>query len=245
MSLARSSNEPRIIVALDTPHEDLVTSLARQLDPTLCRLKIGKELFTACGPALIGQLRQRGFDIFLDLKFHDIPNTCAAAVREAARLGVWMVNVHASGGSEMMRASRQALAEFEHPPLLIAVTVLTSFSEDAFAELGYGRSIGEVTTHLAGLAMAADMDGVVCSVHEVPQLKAAFGQRCITVTPGIRPTAVPGQVSSAPDDQKRTASPEQARAAGSDYLVIGRPITQARDPGAVLRAISESLPTPA
>ncbi|GAA3958844.1 orotidine-5'-phosphate decarboxylase [Allohahella marinimesophila] len=243
MSLAPSSTEPRIIVALDTPHRDLVTSLIQHLDPSLCRLKIGKELFTACGPALIGQLRQRGFDIFLDLKFHDIPNTCAAAVREAARLGVWMVNVHASGGSEMMRASREALAEFENPPLLIAVTVLTSFSEEAFGELGFGPSIADVTKRLAGLAMAAELDGVVCSVHEVAGLKAAYGDSCLTITPGIRPVAAPDQpVQSKPDDQKRVASPEEARAAGSDYLVIGRPITQARDPGAVLRAIHASLP---
>ena len=241
-SSADTSSEPRIIVALDAPRIEHVTSLTAQLDPALCRLKIGKELFTACGPALIGQLRQRGFDIFLDLKFHDIPNTCAAAVREAARLGVWMVNVHASGGREMMRASREALAEFENPPLLIAVTVLTSFSEDGFAELGFNRSIADVTTHLAGVAMEEAFDGVVCSVHEVAELKARFGDKCLTVTPGIRPAAVPGQArASAADDQKRVATPEQARTAGSDYLVIGRPITQARDPGAVLKAISASL----
>jgi orotidine-5'-phosphate decarboxylase len=222
-------------VALDFPTADSALALAQHLSPELCRLKVGKELFTRGGPALVEKLQARGFDVFLDLKFHDIPNTVAAAVKAAADLGVWMVNVHASGGRRMMDAAREALDQVTNPPLLIAVTVLTSMSEEDLRELGYTVSPEERVLQLARLASGSGVDGVVCSAQEAPLLRREIGAGFALVTPGIR---LPG---GSADDQRRVVSPADALAAGSDYLVIGRPITGADSPLDVLRQVQSSL----
>ena len=220
-----------IIVALDFPSREAALELARQLDPKQCRVKVGKELFTRCGPAVVEDLQRQGFEVFLDLKFHDIPNTTAMAVKAAAELGVWMVNVHCSGGLRMMVACREELAKLSGPrPLLIGVTVLTSMEQGDLSGIGLNVSPAEQVMRLAALAAQAQMDGLVCSAQEAAALKAAHAQLQL-VTPGIRPAG------SAADDQKRILTPHQALAAGSDYLVIGRPISQAENPAAALAAI--------
>ncbi|ERS86630.1 orotidine 5'-phosphate decarboxylase [Marinobacter sp. EVN1] len=225
-------NDPKIIVALDFPSQNPALALADQLDPAKCRLKVGKELFTRSGPDLVKALQSRGFDIFLDLKFHDIPNTTSAAVAAAAELGVWMVNVHASGGEKMMVACRERLESFGNDrPLLIAVTVLTSMSDEDLAGIGITGSAEAHVSRLATLTKNSGLDGVVCSAQEAPRLKAEQGSDFQLITPGIRPlTADKG-------DQQRIMTPTDALKAGSDYLVIGRPITQAPDPLAALKAI--------
>lgn len=225
-------NDPKIIVALDFPSQNPALALADQLDPAKCRLKVGKELFTRSGPDLVKALQSRGFDIFLDLKFHDIPNTTSAAVAAAAELGVWMVNVHASGGEKMMVACRERLESFGNDrPLLIAVTVLTSMSDEDLAGIGIASSAEAHVSRLATLTKNSGLDGVVCSAQEAPRLKAEQGSDFQLITPGIRPlTADKG-------DQQRIMTPTDALKAGSDYLVIGRPITQAPDPLAALKAI--------
>lgn len=225
-------NDPKIIVALDFPSKNPALALADQLDPAKCRLKVGKELFTRSGPDLVKALQSRGFDIFLDLKFHDIPNTTSAAVAAAAELGVWMVNVHASGGEKMMVACRERLEAFDNDrPLLIAVTVLTSMSDEDLAGIGITGSAEAHVSRLATLTKNSGLDGVVCSAQEAPRLKAEQGSDFRLITPGIRPlTADKG-------DQQRIMTPTDALKAGSDYLVIGRPITQAPDPLAALKAI--------
>ena len=210
-------------------------SFVDRVTPDLCRLKVGKELFTAAGPQLVETLANRGFDVFLDLKFHDIPNTVAGAVRSAANLGVWMVNVHALGGRTMMAAARAALAELPRPPLLIAVTVLTSMDRQQLHEIGLDLEPAVLVERLALLAKKSGMDGVVCSAQEATALKALCGQSFQLVTPGIRPA------DAAADDQSRVMTPTAAFAAGSDYLVIGRPITRSSDPVATLLAINEQL----
>ena len=225
-------NDPKIIVALDFPSKNPALALADQLDPAKCRLKVGKELFTRSGPDLVKALQSRGFDIFLDLKFHDIPNTTSAAVAAAAELGVWMVNVHASGGEKMMVACRERLESFGNDrPLLIAVTVLTSMSDEDLAGIGIASSAEAHVSRLATLTKNSGLDGVVCSAQEAPRLKAEQGSDFQLITPGIRPlTADKG-------DQQRIMTPVDALKAGSDYLVIGRPITQSPDPLAALEAI--------
>ncbi|ABM18123.1 MULTISPECIES: orotidine-5'-phosphate decarboxylase [Marinobacter] len=225
-------NDPKIIVALDFPSQNPALALADQLDPAKCRLKVGKELFTRSGPDLVKALQSRGFDIFLDLKFHDIPNTTSAAVAAAAELGVWMVNVHASGGEKMMVACRERLESFGNDrPLLIAVTVLTSMSDEDLAGIGIASSAEAHVSRLATLTKNSGLDGVVCSAQEAPRLKAEQGSDFQLITPGIRPlTADKG-------DQQRIMTPTDALKAGSDYLVIGRPITQAPDPLAALESI--------
>lgn len=225
-------NDPKIIVALDFPSQNPALALADQLDPAKCRLKVGKELFTRSGPELVKSLQGRGFDVFLDLKFHDIPNTTSAAVAAAADLGVWMVNVHASGGEKMMVACRERLESFgADKPLLIAVTVLTSMSDSDLAGIGITDSAEAHVSRLATLTKNCGLDGVVCSAQEAPRLKAEQGAEFQLITPGIRPlTADKG-------DQQRIMTPTDALKAGSDYLVIGRPITQAPDPLAALEAI--------
>ncbi|WP_303293620.1 orotidine-5'-phosphate decarboxylase [Marinobacter sp. ST-43] len=225
-------NDPKIIVALDFPSKNPALALADQLDPAKCRLKVGKELFTRSGPDLVKALQSRGFDIFLDLKFHDIPNTTSAAVVAAAELGVWMVNVHASGGEKMMVACRERLEAFGNDrPLLIAVTVLTSMSDEDLAGIGITGSAEAHVSRLATLTKNSGLDGVVCSAQEAPRLKAEQGSDFQLITPGIRPlTADKG-------DQQRIMTPTDALKAGSDYLVIGRPITQAPDPLAALESI--------
>ena len=229
-----SSNSP-VIVALDFDNQQAALSLADQLDPSQCRLKVGKELFTAAGPELVKALVARNFDVFLDLKFHDIPNTVAKAVKASADLGVWMANVHASGGSRMMRAAKQALDEHGSDMQLIAVTVLTSMDDADLLETGVQRSPGDQVMHLAQLTQKSGLQGVVCSAQEVSALKSALGPDFKLITPGIR---LP---DSAADDQRRIVSPTDAVAMGSDYLVIGRPITQSAQPLETLRQINQSL----
>lgn len=225
-----------VIVALDVKSLDELDALLSQLDPAQCRLKVGKELFTLFGPAVVERIHQRGFEVFLDLKFHDIPNTVAAAVRAAAELGVWMVNVHASGGAKMMRAARAALEPYgDGAPLLIAVTVLTSMNDEDLAGVGVARTAPTQVEMLAALAEECGMDGVVCSAQEAPILRRGRGEQFLLVTPGIRPA------ESATDDQQRIATPEEAMALGSNYLVIGRPITRSADPAASLKNINAGL----
>ncbi len=225
----------RIIVALDVPEADAALALAARLDPKLCRVKVGKELFVAAGPAVVARLQERGFEVFLDLKFHDIPNTVAGACRSAARLGVWMMNIHASGGAAMMRAAREAVDGVARPPLLIGVTILTSIADAELAQVGFTGTAAENVERLARLARASGMDGVVCSAQEAPVLRRATGEDFLLVTPGIR------LASDAKADQARTVTPREAVRAGSNYLVIGRPITGAADPAATLESIRLSL----
>ena len=228
-------NSP-IVVALDFEQKSAALDLVSQLDPALCRLKVGKEMFTHFGPSFVSELQQRQFEVFLDLKFHDIPNTVAKAVQAAADLGVWMVNVHASGGSKMMIAAREALAKFgADKPLLIAVTVLTSMEQADLTELGINLTPAEQVLKLATLTANAGLDGVVCSAQEAAILKQQFGTNFCLVTPGIRPSFAKA------DDQKRVMTPNEALAVGVDYLVIGRPITKAADPLAALQAIYQEI----
>ncbi len=221
--------DPRIIVALDVADRDSALNMAKQLDPALCRVKVGKELFVGGSPQMVSELRDLGFEVFLDLKFHDIPNTVAAACKAAVILGVWMLNVHASGGRDMLLAAREAVAV--GTTKLIAVTVLTSFTESALREVGVPVSVDDQVMRLAQLARGCGLDGVVSSAREAAMLRAAIEKPFVLVTPGIRlPTA-------AKDDQARVVSPQDALRAGADYLVIGRPITAAGDPRAALLEI--------
>jgi len=226
-----------LIVALDYANERDALVLADQLDPAACRVKVGKELFTACGPAIVERLQERGFDVFLDLKFHDIPQTVAKACRAAARLGVWMLNVHASGGSTMLRAAREAVndAAGTQRTLLVAVTVLTSMNAAALREVGVNSSVQDQVGRLATLAAECALDGIVCSALEAGRLREAMPE-LLRVTPGIRPAQY------AEDDQRRIMTPAAALAAGSDFLVVGRPITAAEDPAQALSQILSELP---
>ncbi|HEC17731.1 MAG TPA: orotidine-5'-phosphate decarboxylase [Gammaproteobacteria bacterium] len=228
-------NDPRIIVALDFPSSDSALQLARRLDASQCRVKVGKELFTRAGPALVEQLQQMGFEVFLDLKYHDIPNTTAQACLAAAELGVWMVNVHALGGRRMMGAAREAIDKASHRPLLIAVTILTSLDSDELHEIGLSGSPADNVLRLARLAESAGLDGVVCSAKEVSTLRQVVADNFQLVTPGVRPAG------AAVGDQKRVTTPQEAMQLGSSYLVVGRPITQAEDPLAALAAINASI----
>ena len=225
----------RIIVPLDTQRVEDALALAARLDPKLCRVKIGKELFVAAGPEAVARVQERGFEVFLDLKFHDIPNTVAGACRAAARLGVWMMNVHVSGGEAMLRAAREAVASVARPPLLIGVTVLTSLAEPDLERVGLSGSVMENVERLARLARACGLDGVVCSAQEAPLVRKATGGDFTLVTPGIR---LEGDQR---DDQVRVVTPREAIRLGADYLVIGRPITGSADPAATLQSIRESL----
>lgn len=228
-------NDPKIIVALDYPDARAAQEMVARLDATLCRVKVGKELFTAAGPVLVEHLVARGFGVFLDLKFHDIPNTAAGACKAAARLGVWMMNVHASGGRAMMQAAREALAGEAQRPKLIAVTVLTSMAASDLADIGMSGTPDAAVLRLARLAQDAGLDGVVCSAQEARGLRAACGAGFDLVTPGIR------LADGAADDQKRVMTPRTAIDAGANYLVIGRPITQAADPVAMLQRIQREI----
>ena len=230
-----AADPARIVVALDCASAAQALALAAQLDPQLCKLKVGKELFTRCGPTLIETLHARGFQVFLDLKFHDIPNTVASAIAVAAELGVWMSNVHACGGRRMMEAAAEAVAQRHSDMLLIAVTVLTSMERADLAEVGIDRDPAEQVPLLANLTAQAGLHGVVCSAQEAPLLRQQQSRDFVLVTPGIRPA------DSAADDQRRIVTPRRALLDGSDYLVIGRPITQAPQPAAALAAISASL----
>ncbi|HAJ8508539.1 TPA: orotidine-5'-phosphate decarboxylase [Escherichia coli] len=235
-SSSRAVTNSPVVVALDYHNRDDALAFVDKIDPRDCRLKVGKEMFTLFGPQFVRELQQRGFDIFLDLKFHDIPNTVAHAVAAAADLGVWMVNVHASGGARMMTAAREALVPFgKDAPLLIAVTVLTSMEASDLADLGVTLSPADYAERLAALTQKCGLDGVVCSAQEAARFKQVFGQEFKLVTPGIRPQG------SEAGDQRRIMTPEQASAAGVDYMVIGRPITQSVDPAQTLKAINASL----
>lgn len=228
--------DTKIIVALDYESENEALSLVDQLDPSQCRLKVGKEMFTTLGTHFVKQLQDRKFDVFLDLKFHDIPNTVARAVRSAADLGVWMVDLHASGGLRMMEESKKILEPYgKDAPILIAVTVLTSMEDLDLLQIGINSSPLEQVIRLAHLTQRAGLDGVVCSPQEVDVLRENLGKDFKLITPGIRP------IGSEFGDQRRVMTPTAAIRSGSDYLVIGRPITQAKDPAAILNSINQSL----
>lgn len=236
--------ESRIIIALDYPDAAAARKFVTRLGsagsksgPELCRLKVGKELFVAAGPAFVQELVEQGYDVFLDLKFHDIPNTVAQACKAAARLGVWMMNVHAAGGPRMLSAAREALEGLPKRPLLIAVTVLTSMGGEELNAIGVAADAEQQVRRLAGLTRDAGLDGVVCSALEAAVLRQDMGPKFCLVTPGIRPAG------SATGDQTRILTPRQALQAGADYLVIGRPITQAADPLTVLASIAQDIAT--
>lgn len=228
--------DQKVIVALDYDNQADALAFVDRIDPSTCRLKVGKEMFTLFGPDFVQELHRRGFSVFLDLKFHDIPNTCSKAVRAAAELGVWMVNVHASGGERMMTVSREILEPYgKDRPLLIGVTVLTSMEQSDLRGIGLDVAPQEQVMRLATLTKNAGLDGVVCSAQESSMLKSSLGQTFKLVTPGIRPAGTEAA------DQRRVMTPVEAVAAGSDYLVIGRPITQAANPADVLAQINASL----
>ena len=229
------SGGPKLVVALDFDNAADCMQLVNQLSPEFCRVKIGKELFTACGPKVVENIQSKGFDVFLDLKFHDIPNTVAKAVKSAANLGVWMVNIHASGGPKMMDAAVDALSAYQEKPLLIAVTVLTSMDAVQLNHIGVTATPARQVAMLAQLARASGVDGVVSSAQEVESIKKSCGKKFLCVTPGIRPA------NAKADDQHRIMTPSQAIHANSDYLVVGRPITQATDPLLASQAIHAEI----
>lgn len=224
-----------VVVALDYDNADAALALANRLNPSDCRLKVGKELFTSSGPQVVERIMALGFDVFLDLKFHDIPNTCAKAVKAAAEMGVWMVNVHASGGRRMMDAAAEALSSYNQAPLLIGVTVLTSMDAEDLNELGVTNSPEQQVMALARLTKQSGLDGIVCSAQEAKSLRQALDDKFCLVTPGIRP------LGSDANDQRRIVTPKDALSLGSDYLVIGRPITQAENPAQACADILQSL----
>ncbi len=229
-------NSP-FIIALDCADEKSAVAIARQLDPSLCRLKVGKELYTHVGPKVVESLQTMGFEIFLDLKFHDIPNTVKKACHAAAELGVWMVNVHASGGRRMMEAAMEGVMTASHRPLLTAVTVLTSMTQEDLEEVGLGVEPEAQVLKLAALAERSGLDGIVCSAQEATVLRAILDPDFLLVTPGIRPE---GAVA---DDQRRIVTPADAMRNGSNYLVVGRPVTQTDEPLSILRRMIEEVGT--
>jgi len=225
----------RVIVALDYADVGTALEFVSRIGPEQCRLKVGKELFTVAGPDFVRRLAGQGFDVFLDLKYHDIPHTTARACRAAAGLGVWMLNVHALGGRRMLEAAAEAISAIDKPPLLVAVTILTSMDAAELKSIGLGGTPAEHVVQLATLASDCELDGVVCSSREAPQLRAQLGAAFQLITPGIRPAGSPA------DDQRRVMTPVDAVCNGSDYLVIGRPVTQSDDPSAVLLTINSEL----
>jgi orotidine-5'-phosphate decarboxylase len=229
------NKHPRIIVALDFSAAEPALELVSRLDPSLCRLKVGKEMFTRLGPAFVEQLVARGFDIFLDLKYHDIPNTVAAACAAAADLGVWMINLHASGGRRMMESARERLEARSQRPLLIAVTILTSLGQQDIEEIGFSGTPADNVLRLARLAESSGLDGIVCSPREASVVRPGARQDFLLVTPGVRPR------DASLDDQQRVMTPQDALRNGADMLVIGRPVTAAADPLASLRAIQQEI----
>lgn len=233
--MTAQNHDPKIVVALDFAEAKQALAFVDRLDPALCRVKVGKELFTAEGPHLVEQLVGKDYGVFLDLKFHDIPNTVAKACEAAAKLGVWMLNVHASGGRAMMEAARNAVDKSTHSPLLIAVTVLTSMDQAALNEVGVSGELQDQVLRLALLTEQSGLDGVVCSAQEAPMLRSKVAPDFCLVTPGIRPA------TASKDDQFRIVTPADALRQGSSYLVIGRPITQAPDPIEALQAIHAEI----
>ena len=225
--------ENKIIIPLDLNYANAI-KLAKELDPKICRLKIGSQLFTSSGPKIVKEFSNLGFDIFLDLKFHDIPNTVYEAVKSSADLGVWMVNVHASGGREMLDAAKKALDGYKNPPLLIGVTLLTSLSEESLIDIGL-TGLPEQVLRLASLAKEVGLNGVVCAPSDITSIKNKFGKEFLTVTPGIRPS------KSNLNDQRRVATPSEAIESGSDFIVIGRPITESKNPCSALERIYKEI----
>lgn len=223
--------DSKVIVALDYADAASTLNLVNQLDPALCKLKVGKELFTTAGPQLVEKLIAKNFQVFLDLKFHDIPNTVKNACEAASNLGVWMLNVHASGGSAMMQAALEGVNKSKYQPYLIAVTVLTSMNQASLNEIGIETSVENHVLKLAKLTKNAGLHGVVCSALETQLLKKHLADDFLLITPGIRPA------SANLDDQSRVLTPSQALQTGASYLVIGRPITQADNPLKALEAI--------
>lgn len=235
--MSRSAQGSRLIVALDYPEAEPALRFVRKVAPELCRLKVGKELFTAAGPQLVQRLVASGFDVFLDLKFHDIPSTVAKAVAAAGNLGVWMTNVHAAGGGAMMAAAVESRRAAGRQLLLVAVSVLTSLNQADLDEIGFDRPLEEQVLRLSALAQRSGLDGVVCSAREAGAIHRALGQDFLCVTPGIRPD----HAMAAGDDQARIMTPIQAIQAGSNYLVVGRPVTRAADPVSVLLDMARQI----
>lgn len=233
--MIQTTQDPKIVIALDYANAQDALHFVENLDPSICRLKVGKELFTAAGPHLVEALVAKGFGVFLDLKFHDIPTTVAKACEAASRLGVWMLNVHASGGIRMMEAAREGVERSGQKPILIAVTVLTSMNQKMMNEVGVAGTVSDQVLNLAALTQKSGLDGVVCSAQEAPILRKALGDKFCLVTPGIRPA------DATLDDQSRVVTPSQALALGSSYLVIGRPITQSKNPLETLKKIHEEI----
>ena len=233
--MINTNHDPKIVIALDYANTQDALQFAEQLDPAICRLKVGKELFTVAGPKLVEALIAKGFGVFLDLKFHDIPTTVAKACEAASRLGVWMLNVHASGGSAMMEAAREGVERSGQKPILIAVTVLTSMNQEMLNEVGVAGSVSDQVLKLASLTQKSGLDGIVCSAQEAPMIRKALGDKFCLVTPGVRPA------DAALDDQSRVVTPSQALALGSSYLVIGRPITKSKNPLETLIKIHEEI----
>ncbi len=224
---------PKLVVAMDFDSLDAALAVAAGLDPGSCRLKVGHQLYASAGPLAVRSLQEEGFEIFLDLKFHDIPNTVAGACRAAADLGVWMVNVHAAGGPVMLEAAAESV--HSTATLVTAVTILTSFDQAQFEQVGYSGQIGAQVVAMAKLAQQSGVDGVVCSAQEISMLRAQVGADFLLVTPGIRPKG------AARGDQKRVMTPGQAIATGSNFLVVGRPITQAANPAGVVMDICNEI----
>jgi len=233
--MINTNHDPKIVIALDYANTQDALQFAEQLDPAICRLKVGKELFTAAGPKLVEALIAKGFGVFLDLKYHDIPTTVAKACEAASRFGVWMLNVHASGGSAMMEAAREGVERSGQKPILIAVTVLTSMNQEMLNEVGVVGSVSDQVLKLASLTQKSGLDGIVCSAQEAPMIRKALGDKFCLVTPGVRPA------DAALDDQSRVVTPSQALALGSSYLVIGRPITKSKNPLETLIKIHEEI----
>lgn len=233
-----STHLPRIIIALDFPEPTRALQFVETLDPQRCMLKVGKELFTSSGASFVEKLINKGFAIFLDLKFHDIPHQVGNACRAAAELGVRMVDVHALGGRKMMEAAVNALSSYAQRPLLIGVTILTSMQDADLVEIGIHMSAKDMVQRLALLALQSGLDGVVCSAQEATMIKSVCGKEFITVTPGIR---LAGELTGATDDQKRIMTPGMAIQAGADFLVVGRPVTGAQDPGQIIAQIEREM----
>jgi orotidine-5'-phosphate decarboxylase len=233
--MIQTTQDQKIVIALDYANAHDALHFVEKLDPSICRLKVGKELFTAAGPHLVEALVAKGFGVFLDLKFHDIPTTVAKACEAASHLGVWMLNVHASGGVAMMEAAREGVERSGQKPILIAVTVLTSMNQKMMNEVGVAGTVSDQVLNLAALTQKSGLNGVVCSAQEAPILRKALGDKFCLVTPGIRPA------DAALDDQSRVVTPTQALAMGSSYLVIGRPITQSKNPLETLKKINEEI----
>ena len=224
----------KIIVALDFESLKETEDFLKKVKGQNCRVKVGKELFTNEGPNVIKLIQQYGFEIFLDLKFHDIPNTVSRAIKASCNLGVWMVNVHASGGKQMLLAAREAVDSSSNKPILIAVTILTSYDNSSYQELGFKNNLLDQIAYLTTLSENSGMDGIVCSANDIPSIKPLVKEKFQFVTPGIR-------LANSNDDQKRVTTPEDAITQGSNYLVIGRPITSSEDPAALIEKINQKI----